>query len=142
RVLWQLGAWGRVDEAREWLARMPGVLASPDPRLRLGAATVLAFSERNAEGLQMAMDVLADPAIALELRLVALRVVSSAAAYADQPDLLQALLDEWPAVPGELDEPLYRFNHLNVSTFIALHAGDIDRLHAFAGEAQARSEGR
>ena len=137
RVLWQLGAWGRVDEAREWLARMPGVLASPDPRLRLGAATVLAFSERNAEGLQMAMDVLADPAIALELRLVALRVVSSAAAYADQPDLLQALLDEWPAVPGELDEPLYRFNHLNVSTFIALHAGDIDRLHAFAGEAQA-----
>lgn len=135
RALWALGASGRLDEAREWLARMPGILHSPDMQLRLGAGAVLAFSDRNAEGLQLAMEVLDDHAIPVELALVALRVASSAAAYADQPGLLETLLADWPPVPAGTTEPLYRVNRLNVMSYLALQAGDTDRVRTFADEA-------
>jgi len=137
RALWALGAGGRVDEAREWLARMPGVLHSPDLQERLAAATVLAFSERNEEGLQLAMAVLADPALPQALALVALRVASSAAAYADRPGLLQTLLADWPQVPLGSADPLYRVNRLNVMCFLALHAGDTTRMRALAEDVAA-----
>lgn len=142
RALWALGADGRIDEAREWLARVPGVLQSPDLQLRLGAGTVLAFSERNADGLQLAMDVLADPALPIELALVALRVASSAAAYADQPGLMNTLLADWPPVPDGTVDPLYRVNRLNVMSFLALHAGDTEQVRALADEVDRQGEHR
>lgn len=132
RSLWALGARGRLDEAREWLARMPEVLHSPDLHVRLSAATVLAFSERNAEGLRLAREVLADPALPLPLEVVALRVASSAAAYADHAGLLQDQLAHWPEVPEGTTDPLYRVNRLNVEAFLALQAGETARVRALA----------
>ncbi|MEO6227490.1 MAG: LuxR C-terminal-related transcriptional regulator, partial [Thermomonas sp.] len=142
RALWALGAWGRVDEAREWLARIPAIVQSRDTHSRLSAAAILAFGERNAEGLRMAQDALSDPSTPPEMVLVALRVATSAAGFADQPGLMHALLVNWPPVPVEQVGPLYRFNQLNVMSYVALHAGDTDRLRALAAEAQSHGADR
>ncbi|GAB3097460.1 LuxR C-terminal-related transcriptional regulator [Lysobacter terrae] len=126
RALWMLGALGKVDEAREWLARLPMELLSRDPELRLGAAVVLAFSDRNAEGLKIATDVLADPATPPELAVVARRVASTSAVYADQLGLLENMLAVWPPVPANVNV-LYTANRLNVGAFVAFHRGDTER---------------
>lgn len=135
RALWALGAWGKVDEAREWLERIPAELLSRDAELRLAAAVVLAFGDRNAEGLQIAAEVLADPATSPELAVVALRVASSAAAYADQVGLLEKMLTTWPVVPAGRVDVLYTVNRLNGRAFVALHSGDTGKVRALVAEA-------
>ena len=140
RGLWALGAAGRLDEAREWLARLPGVLTSVDPGVRLGAATLLAFSDRNDEGLQIARDVLAAPERTLEHSLGALRVASTAAAFMDSPGTLRELLEDWPRLTDPALDPLYRVNRWNVEGFLALKSGATERLRMIAEEVDALGE--
>lgn len=139
RALWMLGALGKVDEAREWLQRLPMALLESDAELRLGAAAVLAFGNRNAEALRMASDVLGNPRTSPALAVVARRVASTAAAYADHLGVLEKLLASWPPVPADVD-PLYTANRLNVGAFVALHRGDTGA--ARAQIAQAATLGR
>jgi LuxR family maltose regulon positive regulatory protein len=140
RALWALGALGKVEEAREWLARTPAALSSPDLELRLGAAAVLAFSDRNAEGLRIASEVLADPATPPALSVVAMRVASGAAGYADHLGSVHAMLAAWPPIPPGGMHPLYTVNHLNARAFAALHEGRTDETRALV--AQAATYGR
>jgi LuxR family maltose regulon positive regulatory protein len=65
---------------------------------------------------------------------VALRVASGAASYADQPGLLETLIADWPRLPDGAIDPLYRVNRLNVASFVALQAGDTDQVQSIAQE--------
>ena len=135
RALWVLGAWGKVDEAREWLERIPAELLARDAELRLAAAVVLAFGDRNAEGLRIATEVLADPGTSPEMGVVALRVASSAAAYADHIGVMEKMVDTWPVVPAGRVDALYSVNRLNARAFVALHRGDTEQVRMLLAEA-------
>ena len=133
RALWMLGALGKVEEAREWLVRLPMDLLSRDPQLRLGAAAVLAFGDRNPEALAIAAEVLEDPATPPELAVVARRVASTSAAYSDHIGIIEAMVAVWPPVPANVD-PLYTANRLNTSAFVALHRGDTEQTRALLAQ--------
>ncbi len=88
RSLWTLGTGGRVAEAREWLDRIPPDLLAKDFELRLIAAWIIALSERHAEALQVAREILDDPATTPQVKALALRVAVGATAYADHLGLI------------------------------------------------------
>ena len=135
RALWALGAWGKVDEAREWLERIPAELLSRDAELRLAAAVVLAVGDGNAEALRIATEVIADPATLPEMAVVALRVASTAAAYADHVGVMERMVASWPTVPAGRVDALYSVNRLNCRAFVALQRGDTEQVRTLLAEA-------
>lgn len=140
RSLWTLGTQGRIAEAREWLERIPAAMLARDPELRLGAAFVLAATDRNAEALTIARQIIDDPATAPPSRVEASRVAASAAVYADQLGRLAELLERWlPLQPGS-DEPLYTVSCLNTRALAALHAGATRALRELTDQAIPHGE--
>jgi LuxR family transcriptional regulator, maltose regulon positive regulatory protein len=126
QALWTLGTQGKMAEAREWLDRIPSELLAKDTELRLIAAWIIALSERHAEALETARDVLDDPASTPQARMIALRVASGATGYADQLGLIPDLTAQWRDLPENTEEPLYAVAYLNPLAVVALHSGATD----------------
>jgi LuxR family maltose regulon positive regulatory protein len=122
KSLWALSTRGQLAEAREWLERLPRELFAGDPKLRLVAASIMAFSDRNAEAQRFACTVLDDPTTGALTLAKALRIAAGSAAYADQLDKIPPLLPRWP---GEATiSPLYTVTSLNARALLALHSGE------------------
>ncbi|MFL6591753.1 MAG: AAA family ATPase, partial [Luteimonas sp.] len=140
RSLWALSTRGMLAEAREWLERLPPALLAGDAKLRLAAASILAFSDRNAESQRFARTVLDDPNTAPAELAIALRIAAGAAAYSDQLDRIPPLLPRWPKTPRAGSSSLFAVARLNTESLLALHSGDT--VHARALIAEAAGYGR
>jgi LuxR family transcriptional regulator, maltose regulon positive regulatory protein len=140
KSLWALSTRGQLAEAREWLERLPHALFAGDAQLRLVAASVFAFSDRNAEAQHFARTVLDDPKSGEHDLAVALRIAAGVAAYADQLDEVPLLLPRWPK-PGDAGAaPLYLIAGLNVRALLALHAGETVQAREYLAEAAAHGD--
>jgi LuxR family maltose regulon positive regulatory protein len=137
RSLWTLGTQGRLTEARAWLERIPPQVLAEDVELRLIAAWIIAFSERNAEAQAVAMAVLRDPGASPRERLVASRVAGAAVMYADRTGLVVELMSTWPDEAAEAAEPLYRLAYDNALAMLALQAGRNAEVREHAARAPA-----
>jgi LuxR family maltose regulon positive regulatory protein len=124
RALWTLGTQGRLAEAGAWLERLPREALAGDTELQLIAAWIEAFGERNHESLATALRVLDDPASTPRLRVIASRVASGAAAYADRIGLIPRVLRGLPDARAVIDDPLYVLAMENTKALVDLHAGD------------------
>ena len=93
---------GKQAEAREWLDRLPREMIANDMELRLVAASILAFSDRNAEAFSIANDVLREPNTLPESRVACTRIAAGAAAFGDHLGLIPELIPRWPGLgdPG------------------------------------------
>ena len=140
RSLWVLSTKGMLAEAREWLERLPPELLAGDVKLRLAAASILAFSDRNAESQRFARTVLDDPLTAPAELAIALRIAAGAAAYSDQLDQIPRLLPRWPKAPRAGDSPLFTVARLNTQALLALHSGDTVRARSCIAEASEYGE--
>ncbi|HJW45631.1 MAG TPA: LuxR C-terminal-related transcriptional regulator [Lysobacter sp.] len=134
RSLWALGTGGRMAEAREWLDHIPPDLLSKDNDLRLIAAWIIALSERHAEALTVALEILDDPATTPQVKARALRVAAGATAYADHLGLIPDLTVRWMDLPKRIDEPLYLVANLNPRALEALHRGATDEARDLAAQ--------
>jgi LuxR family maltose regulon positive regulatory protein len=142
RSLWTLGTQGKLAEASAWLERIPAQVLEADVELRLIAAWIMVFGERNGEALRVASAVLDDPASAPHIRLVATRVAAGAAAYADRIGLITVIFRAWPDPGSSHEDPIYTLSWNNTCSLLALHRGDSDevRQRAAAAPAQGSSE--
>jgi LuxR family maltose regulon positive regulatory protein len=140
RSLWALSTRGMLAEAREWLERLPPELLAGDPQLRLAAASILAFSDRNAESQRFARTVLDDPTTAPGTLAVALRISAGSTAYADQLDQIPRLLPRWPKA-REAGSPLWTVARLNTQSLLALHSGETVRAREYLAEGAEQGEG-
>ena len=123
RSLWTLGTQGKIAEAREWLERIPATMLARDSEQKVGAAFVRAATDRNAEALPIAREVIDDPTASLASRVEASRVAAGATIYADHLGLLPELLARWLPLLPDHAEPLYVVSSLNTRAMAALHAG-------------------
>ncbi len=123
RSLWSLGTSGKYAEAREWLDQIPPERLAADRNLRLAAASILALGDRNAAALEIAREVIDDPAAPPETLALALRVASGAAAYADCLGLMPDFVARWPDLHESGGEPLLAASQLNFRALVALHEG-------------------
>ncbi|HET7931629.1 MAG TPA: LuxR C-terminal-related transcriptional regulator [Rhodanobacteraceae bacterium] len=130
--IWVLGTSGRLAEARVWLEQLPEQGSGEDVALRLAVAWVHAWGDRNAEALQLALEVANDPASSPQQCRAALRVAGGAAAYADQVGRYPEILARWPHVAGDMDDPVYLTAPLNGQAFTALHAGSTTQVREVA----------
>jgi LuxR family maltose regulon positive regulatory protein len=137
RSLWTLGTQGRLTEARAWLERIPPQVLAEDVELRLIAAWIIAFSERNAEAQAIAMEVLRDPGASPRVRLIASRVAGAAVMYADRSGRVTELMAAWPDEAVEAEEPLYRLAFDNGLAMLALMAGRNAEVREHAARAPA-----
>jgi LuxR family maltose regulon positive regulatory protein len=133
RSLWTLGTQGRLAEARAWLEQIPAQTLEEDVELRLIAAWIMVFGERNGEALQIAQAVLADPAATPATRLIASRVASGAASYADRLGLLPGIFRAWPSLEALGADPVYTVSGRNTVSVLALHRGDTAGVRATSG---------
>lgn len=140
RSLWTLGTQGQIAEAREWLERIPPAMLARDSGLKLGAAFVLAATDRNAEALPIARDVIDDPAASPQSRVEASRVAAGATIYADHLGLLPELLERWLPMLPDHAEPLYAVSSLNTRAMAALHAGATRTLRELLDQAAHHGE--
>jgi LuxR family maltose regulon positive regulatory protein len=137
RSLWTLGTQGRLTEARAWLDRIPPQVLAEDVELRLVAAWIIAFSERNPEAQAISLDALRDPDSTPRVRLIASRVAGAALMFADRVGQVPQLLERWPIDAVESDEPLYKLAHENGQSFMALHAGRNEEVREIGARAPA-----
>ncbi|HEY5782038.1 MAG TPA: LuxR C-terminal-related transcriptional regulator [Lysobacter sp.] len=140
RSLWTLGVLGKAEEAREWLERIPAGMLARDAELRISAAMIFAFSDRNEEALAIAREVIDDPTTTPTLRLSALRAASAAVAYADHLGLTPWLLANWEPLVPSIAEPLQAMSYLNVSALSVLHSGATRRVRELAAQASAHGD--
>lgn len=140
RSLWTLGTQGQIAEAREWLERIPAAMLARDCGIRLGAAFVLAATDRNSEALAIARGIIDDPATTPATRVEALRVAAGACIYADRLGLLPDLVARWTPLLREHDDPLYAVSSLNTRAMAALHAGATRTLRELLDEAAEHGE--
>lgn len=140
RSLWALSTVGKLAEAREWLERLPHSMVAGDTDLRLVAAAVLAFSDRNGEALEFAQDVLTDRDATAAARTQALRIAAGSAAYGDRLGLLPSLIDRWPASQDAGSGPLSILAGLNTRALSALHAGDGGQVRAYVAAQQPHGD--
>jgi len=140
RSLAMLGAQGRLTEAREWLACIPGRILARDMSLKLVAAWVFALGDRNEEALRVALRAAADPASTPLRRMIALRVAGGAAIYADRLGLVAELVAQWPPV-DHIEDPLYVVAPLNGNAILALHAGRTAEVRELTARVVAHGEG-
>jgi LuxR family maltose regulon positive regulatory protein len=132
RCLWTLGAQGKLAEARIWLERMPVELFAKDVSLRLVGAWIIAFSDRNAEALQIARTVLDDPGAGLQSVVIATRVAAGAAGFADRVGLIPRLLGRWTDFQQNTDIATYEDTFPNAFAVMALHRGDTEKSRQLA----------
>jgi LuxR family maltose regulon positive regulatory protein len=137
RSLWTLGTQGRLTEARAWLERIPPQLLAEDVELRLIAAWIIAFSERNTEAQAISLGALRDPSASPRVRLIASRVAGAAVMYADRVGLFPQLLEQWPHEANEAAEPLYRLSYDNGLAMLAFQAGRNAEVREYAARAPA-----
>ncbi|WP_457097917.1 LuxR C-terminal-related transcriptional regulator [Lysobacter sp. P5_B9] len=139
KSLWALSTRGQLAEAREWLERLPRELFAGDPSLRLVAASILAFSDRNAEAQRFASAVLDDPTTGTLTLVKALRIAAGSAAYADQLDKIPPLLPRWPPREATIS-PLYAVTRLNLRALLALHSGETVQARECIAEATGHGD--
>src|SRR4249919_2357209 len=139
KSLWALSTRGQLAEAREWLERLPRELFAGDPRLRLVAASIMAFSDRNAEAQRFACTVLDDPTTGTLTLVKALRIAAGSAAYADQLDKIPPLLPRWPLREDTIS-PLYTVTSLNARALLALHSGETMQARECIAEATGHGD--
>ena len=137
RSLWTLGTQGRLTEARAWLDRIPAQLLAEDVELRLFAAWIIAFSERNPEAQATALAVLRDPATTPRVRVIATRVAGAAVMFADRIGPVIEMMRDWPMDAPEAGEPLYRLSFDNGLAMLALQAGRNAEVREHAARAPA-----
>jgi LuxR family maltose regulon positive regulatory protein len=137
RSLWTLGTQGRLTEARAWLDRIPAQLLAEDVELRLFAAWIFAFSERNPEAQATSLAVLRDPASSPRVRVIATRVAGAAVMFADRLGPVVEMLRDWPMEAAEAGEPLYRLSYDNGLAMLALQAGRNAEVREHAARAPA-----
>jgi LuxR family maltose regulon positive regulatory protein len=140
KALWSLGTGGQIEEAREWIERLPPEMFTSDAQLQLVAASILALGDRNAEALAIARTLLRQGDLAPGALPVALRVAAGAATFADQLGLLPELIARWPAA-GTPDANLFAVSCLNTRAVMALHAGETGEVRTLIGHAAAHGHG-
>ncbi|HTA65765.1 MAG TPA: LuxR C-terminal-related transcriptional regulator, partial [Xanthomonadaceae bacterium] len=123
RMLWQLGSEGRLPEAREALARIPAESIRHDIDLRLIVVWILACSERNAEALEDAQQLLANPGLDASSGFIAALVAASAAGYADRLGLIPDILARWPEDSTAIESSGHPAAYANCVAVHALHLG-------------------
>ena len=126
RSLWTLGTQGKLDEARAWLDRLPPEAIAKDVELRLIAAWIMAFGDRNEESLAIAREVLADPSATPRTLIIATRVAAGAAAFSDRVGLIPDIFARWPELSVQLEDPVYTLAYENPLALVAMHAGMTD----------------
>ncbi|MCI4568867.1 LuxR C-terminal-related transcriptional regulator [Lysobacter sp. CFH 32150] len=141
RALWTLTLQGKLLEAREWLDRIPPEVVAADVDLRLVGAWIMAIGERNAEALEISQAILLDPATNPQRRFVAARAAFSAAAYGDRLGLMPAILADWlayrPEPSASIEDPIQALAYANGVAFMALHAGETQRVRQLIGQVPA-----
>ena len=133
RSLWTLGTQGRLAEARAWLEQIPAQTLHEDVELRLVAAWIMVFGERNGEALRISQAVLADPASTPRTRVIASRVAAAAAAYADRLGLLPGIFRDWPGVEAGPPDPIYVVSGRNARSVWELHRGATAKVREISG---------
>lgn len=137
RALWTLTLQGKLLEARDWLDRIPPEVAATDVDLRLVGAWIMAIGERNAEAQGISQEILHDPAMNPQRRFVAARAAASAAAYGDRLGLMPGILADWlayrPEPSASIEDPIQAMAYTNGLAFLALHAGETQRVRQLAG---------
>ena len=93
--LWGLVKGGKLAEAREWLAQLPGNSQTRDVRLRLAVGWIMALGDRPEEALDIAEQLAKTPGMAPELMYEAALISGAAAAYADRLGRIDAALKRW-----------------------------------------------
>lgn len=134
RSLWLLGTQGKLNEAREWLDRIPPDFIAGSTLLRLVAAWVLALGDDNAQALRTSLEVAADPAVSTEMLKLALRVAGGAAAYADEIGRLSDILARWPSASSPTEDPVCAVAPLNARALLELHAGSSSEVQRLAAQ--------
>ena len=86
---------GPFTRVLDWLEQLPPEELERRPRMRLAAAWSLASSERQAEALQLAEQINADPQASYEEQLEAAAIATTSALFADQLDRAQAIIEPW-----------------------------------------------
>lgn len=131
--LWLLSTQGRLNEAREWLERIPGDFIASNTPAKLSAAAVLALSKDNADALRSALEIADDPRTRPDLLKLALRIAGAAAAYADDLGGVSAILSRWPTATSDGEDPLCAVAPLNGQALVELHTGSSDEVRRLAG---------
>lgn len=131
--LWLLSTQGRLNEAREWLDRIPPDFIESNTPAKLSAAAVLALGKDNAHALRSALEIADDPRTRPDLFKVALRIAGAAAAYADDLGGLSAVLSRWPETTADDEDPLCAVAPLNGQALVELHTGSSDEVRRLAG---------
>lgn len=126
RALWVLGSQGHLAQARDWLERFPPEVLANDIELRLIAAWVMAFGDRNAAALQVAQRVLDDPGASDHARILATRVAAAAAVFADRVGLVAEITAHWPDFATRI-EPGQRIVFQIPQSLLDLQRGDTVR---------------
>lgn len=139
KALWSLGTGGKIDEAREWIERLPPSMFARDAQLQLVAASILALGDRNAEALGMARALLGQADLTPDALPVVLRVAAGAATFADQLGLLPEFIARWPA-PRATDANLYTVSCFNTRAMLALHSGDTGEVRTLIGRAATHGQ--
>jgi LuxR family maltose regulon positive regulatory protein len=87
RCLYDLMLRGHFTRVLDWLEQLPSEEWEGRPRLRLAAAWSLASSERQAEAVRLAEQISNDAKASADEHLEAAVIVSTAALFADQPNI-------------------------------------------------------
>lgn len=114
---------GHLNSVLEWVSRLPADELDRRPRLLLAAAWAYAVSERHAEAEAIVARILAHAGDDEALRCEGALILTGAAAFADDPDRVAALLDPWAESPP-LADPLLLQMHANRHAYRTLLEGD------------------
>ena len=121
--LWGLVKGGKLAEAREWLAQLPGNSQTRDVRLRLAVGWIMALGDRPEEALDIAEQLAKTPGMAPELMYEAALISGAAAAYADRLGRIDAALKRWSEPPMSLVDPILTVAQANIRALHELHLG-------------------
>jgi LuxR family maltose regulon positive regulatory protein len=127
RCLYTLMLGGQLGDASAWIDVLPREQLAADVKLRLYAAWIMALTDRQVEGAELAEEVLArrdadDPTL-----FMAALVACCAAGYTDRLGLIPGIFARAPA-PGRIDDKVIAIAYANTLAVTALHQGATDRV--------------
>lgn len=142
RCLWELAKQGKLGEAREWLERVPKEAIAKDVELRIASGWIMALGDRPSQALvianELARDVGASPQIQFEAALIG----ACAAAYADRPGIVPAMLARWKEPPMDLKDPVHAVAYANNLATMALYEGDTDKARRLEAHVPVRPQNK
>ena len=109
-----------------WLERMPPEELERHPRTLLGAAWVLALSERHQEAARLIEKVHGNPAAPVEERFESALISGAAAYFADRIDEMESILAPWRGHDGS-SSPTLKAIYANCTAVAQVYRGNPER---------------